>query len=359
LSGRTPWRIVVPLGIVIGVALTLTLWSLDGGGSEDNRGRSPAAPSGARTLRAGASIDADALWLFGFDTVRVDPATLHGARRLGQPAFGESAGSGNRVFFYDPGSGQVGRLDAATSRFQKAQPVSSWAAPGGGGHVAARGTVAWIVTGPTTVDRIDAATLADAGAVAIDAPGATDTWVAAGPDRVLAASPIGTTVVLRALDPAAPAVRITPDAAPGTPVGLARGNTTTWIVQARGATAFPDGGAPVPVVLPAAAGPVRAAAARGRDLWVLADDGAALYRLQSDAPGAVDRVAILHEPPATFRAPVAVVADSDAVWVLAPTRPEPDRHDAVVVRVDARSAKVTKSLTIPSDLFVGAIARTH
>jgi hypothetical protein len=45
--------------------------------------------------------------------------------------------------------------------------------------------------------------------------------------------------------------------------------------------------------------------------------------------------------------------------VLAPTRAEPDRHDAVVVRVAARSAKVTKSLTVPSDLFVGAIARTH
>jgi hypothetical protein len=67
----------------------------------------------------------------------------------------------------------------------------------------------------------------------------------------------------------------------------------------------------------------------------------------------------LHQRPATFRAPVSVVADADAVWVLAPTRPEPDRHDAVVVRVDARTERVTKSLTVPSDLFVGAIARTH
>ena len=133
----------------------------------------------------------------------------------------------------------------------------------------------------------------------------------------------------------------------------------TWIVQANGATAFPDGGAPVPVVLPAAAGPVRAAAASGRDLWVLADDGAALYRLRADAPAPVARIAVLHQRPATFRAPVAVVADADAVWALAPTRAEPDRHDAVVVRVDARSEKVTKSLTVPSDLFVGAIARTH
>ncbi len=350
---------MVPLGIVIGVGLTLALWSLGDARDNTNGSKSPTAPSSAAPLRAGAPIDADALWLFGFDTVRVDPTTLHGARPLGQPAFGESTGSGSRVFFYDPGSGQVGRLDAGTSRFRKAQPVASWAAPRGGGHIAARGSTAWIVTGRTTVDRIDAATLAEVGTVTIDAPGATDTWVATGPDRVLAASPIGADVVVTAIDPAVPAARITPDAAAGAPVGLARGGTTTWIVQARGATAYPDGGAPVPIVLPAAAGPVRAAAASGGSLWVVADDGAALYRLRSGAPGGVNRIAVLHEPPATFRAPVAVVADADAVWALAPTRPEPDRHDAVVVRVDARSGKVAKSLTVPSDLFVGAIARTH
>ena len=345
---------MVPLGIVIGVGLTLALWSLGG-----NDNKSPSAQSGPGPLRPGPSIDADALWLFGFDTVRVDPETLHGARRLGQPAFGESTGAGSHVFFYEPGSGQVGRLDAATSRFTKAQPVAAWAAPGGGGHIAARGNTTWIVTGPASVDRIDGATLAEAGAVPIAAPGATDTWVAAGADRVLAASPIGTTVVLTAIDPPAPTVRVTPDAAAGAPVGLARGDTVTWIVQAQGATAFPDGGAPVPVALPAAAGPVRAAAASGRDLWVLADDGAALYRMRADAPTDIARIAVLHQRPATFRAPVSVVADTNAVWVLAPTRPEPDRHDAVVVRVAARSAQVTKSLTVPSDLFVGAIARTH
>ena len=128
-----------------------------------NDNKSPSAQSGPGPLRPGSSINADALWLFGFDTVRVDPETLHGARRLGQPAFGESTGAGSHVFFYDPGSGQVGRLDAATSRFTKAQPAAAWVAPGGGGHIAARGNTTWIVTGLATVERIDGADLGRGG----------------------------------------------------------------------------------------------------------------------------------------------------------------------------------------------------
>jgi hypothetical protein len=356
LRRRTRWLVVVPLGIVIGVGLTLALWSLGGSNSPTDEAT---RNSRGETLQSGAAIDPDALWLFGFDTVRVDPTTLQGARRLGQSAFGESAGAGSQVFFYDPGSGEVGRLDAATSRFTKAQPVASWAAPDGSGHVAARADAFWIVVGPTTVDRIDPVTLVDNGPMTLDAAGATDTWVAAGPDRVMAGSLLGDAVVLTAIAPATPESRVTPAAAAGVPNGLARGGTVTWIVQTHGATALPDTGAQTSIVLPADAGPVRAAAAADRDLWVLADDGAALYRLRADAPDEISRVAVLHQRPATFRAPVAVVADPNAVWVLAPTRPEPDRHDAVVARVDADSEKVTKSLTLPSDLFTGGIALTR
>jgi hypothetical protein len=151
------------------------LWSLGG-----NDNKSPSAQSGPGP-RPGPSIDADVV------AVRV----RHGARRsgdaarrrrLGQPARREH-GAGRHVFFYDPGIGQVGRLDAATSRFTKAQPAAAWVAPGGGGHIAARGNTTWIVTGLATVERIDGSTLAEVGAVPIDAPGATDTWVAAGADR--------------------------------------------------------------------------------------------------------------------------------------------------------------------------------
>jgi hypothetical protein len=83
-----------------------------------------------------------------------------------------------------------------------------------------------------------------------------------------------------------------------------------------------------------------------------------VYRLRADAPTAVERVAVLAVPE-RFRAPVDLVADDTAVWALVPTRSEPDRHDAVVVRVDTRTNAVTRSLQLPSRLFAGALARSR
>ena len=152
--------------------------------------------------------------------------------------------------------------------------------------------------------------------------------------------------------------RVVPDATHGAPLGVTLAGDLTWIVQEHGATAVRDGAVVASVPLPADAGVVRAADNVGEDLWVLAEDGAAVYRLRADAPDDVERVAILATAPETFRAPVDLVADDTAVWALVPTRSEPDRRDAVVVRVDRDTAAVTTSLQVPSSLFAGALART-
>jgi hypothetical protein len=104
---------------------------------------------------------------------------------------------------------------------------------------------------------------------------------------------------------------------------------------------------------------VRASVAVADDLWLLGDDGRAVYRFDTSVPAPVARVAVLERAPTTFRAPVDLVGDEQAVFALVPTRTEPDRHDAVVVRIDATTDEVTGSLQLPSSLFAGALALTH
>jgi hypothetical protein len=116
-----------------------------------------------------------------------------------------NTGAGRHVFFYDPGSGQVGWLGAATSRFTKAQPAAAWVAPGGGGHIAARQH--HVDRHRPRHGRPPMATLAEVGTVPIDARLWRNRYVGRRrADRVLAASPIGTNVV-RPDRPAAPTVR--------------------------------------------------------------------------------------------------------------------------------------------------------
>ncbi len=119
MSPRTRWLVIATVGIAVGLAATLGIWALTGGG--DGKSASDTARRVGAPLRAGAPIDPDALWLFGFDTVRTDPTTLDDARQLSASVFGTPAARGDRVYFYDAGSGQVGRLDAATSTFDSAR----------------------------------------------------------------------------------------------------------------------------------------------------------------------------------------------------------------------------------------------
>jgi hypothetical protein len=359
LRGRIRWLVVIPLGIVIGVAATLAVWSFTGDDDGSGAGRRTPQSLG-RKLEAGARVDASALWLFGFDTVRVDPVALDHARGLGSPVFGQSAARGDAVFFYDPIAGKVGRLDAATSRLSVAQPVAPWTPPGAQGDIAATTDAAWLVTGTDRVTSMDVTSLDVREQFTLDVPGATQTWISAAGSRAVAATANAAGVTLTALgEAAATPKRVTIDPGIGPAQGVARGDGVTWIVQTTGATAVEDSGDTVAIALPSDAGLIRAAVTNGRELWLLAEDGAAAYRLRPEDTDPVTRVAVLAARPPAFRAPVALANSDGAIYVLVPTRTEPDRHDAVVVRIDPANAEVTKSLTLPSNLFVGGIAATQ
>jgi len=157
LSPRTRWLVIATVGIAVGLAATLGIWALTGG--DDGKSASETARRVGAPLRAGAPVDPDALWLFGFDTVRTDPTTLDDARQLNASVFGTPAARGDRVYFYDAGSGQVGRLDAATSTFDSAAPLAPWDPPGDRSEVAATADAVWAVTGTDRVAHVQPQTL--------------------------------------------------------------------------------------------------------------------------------------------------------------------------------------------------------
>jgi hypothetical protein len=360
LNARPNWRVVIPLGIVIGVVATLALWAVtrDDGSDASSDNRQTLGPR----LDPGAAVDPSALWLFGFDTVRVDPVTLDRARALGTSAFGAAAARGADVFFYEPSTAQVGRLDARTSRFTVAKPVAAWPAPDARGTVAGTGRELWIVTGPGAVARVDPDRLQVREARHLDAPGATTTLVAASARDAVALSVTPSAALLQQVGAPSAPPRSFPagdPAAGGTALGIARDGTTTWILRSAGATAVPDVGEPSRVVLPASAGPLRAATALSDDLWVLAGNGATVYRFEPDRAAPTATVPLLRRPRTTFREPVDLAAGDGAVFAMLPARTEPDRHDAVVVRLDAARARVAESLTLPSSFFAGAVAVTR
>jgi hypothetical protein len=359
VTARPHWRVVIPLGIVIGVVATLVLWAFTG----DDGGSEPTSTHalGPR-LERGAPIDPDALWLFGFDSVRVDPVQLDEPRALGTSVFGAASARGADVFFYEPSTAQVGRLDARTSRFTVAEPVAAWAAPRAAGTIAATDTDLWIVTGPGAVARLDPKTLQVREARHLGATEATRTWVAASGRDAVALSVTPSGALLQPLaDPAAAPVPfpVRDSSAGGTVRAVVRAGTVTWLVRDTGATVVPDAGPASVATLPDGAGPVHAATATGDSLWVLADDGATAYRLEAGRGTPSATVRLLRSTPSEFRAPVDLVAGAGAVYALLPTRREPDRHDGIVVRIDSASAQVTRSLTLPSSFFAGALAVTQ
>jgi hypothetical protein len=120
------------------------------------RGSSPSRRKvGTLTVRhAGSTGSPEALWLFGFDTLRLDPARPSTVEQLGTQAFGDVAGTIGGVLLYEPGTGRFGYLDATRNRI-----VDEVALPGDparqpiGGTVGGTPRAAWLVTGPGTLLR--------------------------------------------------------------------------------------------------------------------------------------------------------------------------------------------------------------
>ena len=121
MNPRTRWLAVVSAGVALGLVATLSIWALTGNNDGDDAQTPTARPVG-EPLDAGAAVDPNALWLFGFDTVRVDPTTLADARQLSASVFGSAASNGESRLLLRRGLGRdrTARRDDEHVQFHRA-----------------------------------------------------------------------------------------------------------------------------------------------------------------------------------------------------------------------------------------------
>jgi hypothetical protein len=99
-------------------------------------------------------------------------------------------------------------------------------------------------------------------------------------------------------------------------------------------------------------GDVRGIVAAHGGVFVLADNGATLVRVDDATPRDVLRV--LPSAPGSLRIPAALVARGDRVYALVPRT---DRGRATrLAGYDAATGQPTRAVDLPSSLFAGAIA---
>jgi len=332
------------VGVVVGLLATFALRAaMVGDGDASVSGASGGSTTGAE----GARSAPEALWLFGFDTVRVDPDTFEHAHRLGRPGFGEVRAYGHRVYMASRASGRVGVLDATTNEMREADGPPTDRTEGAEANLAVTEGCLWLVTGDGAVTSITRDGFDDPVTVEVgDGSAGGQTRVVAVSRRSVVAvveSASGLTLTLVTDEDRAtrrvtrPAVSVSEGS--GVVRGVASAGGRVWIAYRRELRWFD------------------VAAARDT-AWVLVANGARLLRYGVGSTRPEASVRLLADAPRTLRAQAAVVAGRGAIWALVPTGAEPGDHRAAVVRVDPDRDVVGERLDSPSDLFVGAIAVT-
>lgn len=354
-DGRRRWVVGGVIGVVVGLLATVALRAVTDG----HGGAASGGASGAR-----ATAGAAALWLFGFDTVRVDPEAFDHARRLGRPGFGEVRAYRGSVYMASRASGRVGALDAATNEMREAGGPPTDRTAGAEANLAVTEQRLWLVTGNGTVtsirrDRFDDPDTYEAGRAGESGV----TRVVAMSRRsvvVVVESPTGCTLTLLAEGERAPLLSRSMRAGGGAVRGVAAGGGHLWIVRARNlqwfdASTLSEAGS---ARLPSSSGAARGIAAMGDAAWVLVSNGARLLRYGAGSTLPDASVKLLADAPTIFREPAAVVAARGVLWALVRTGSGPGDHSVAVVRVDPESGSARERLDVASDLFVGAIAVT-
>jgi len=305
-----------------------------------------------------------ALWLFGFRTVRVSLHDPSQREFLSTVGFGEVTGAAGRVFMYDADSGRFGVIDAATNRVTQLPRVPSAFPPGlpASPTIAAAGAHGWLVTGPGRIGAFATArgtrgpphklpgdafgatrvVAADGAGIAVYATGATLRAARVDPTGI-----VGVQRVVRGVRPA----ELIDVVADGRRVWLLTRSTAT-LLDARDLreTRRVD-------LRRAAPSGVAAAVAPPGKLWVIPRAHAALVDVDvaTGAPVATLPYLATDFP---YRVPTQLVASGSEVFLLAPTRPEPDRHDAEVLEIAASDMHVRQRINAPSSVFIGGIAVT-
>ncbi len=355
-------RIALISALLIAAVWAVAYFTTRDGGGGDGGSTPPTETLEAR--KAPRHDRPDAVWLFGFDTLRLVPSDPDRISILGFPAFGQVTGGPGEVLLYEPSSGRFGRLDATTNRIVDHATIPSRVRAGGNGvpepAVAATPSSAWLVTGPATLTRhaIPTGTAPDrtVALAHVGARGDTRVLAAAGGVVAVSVDPTNETVtaVLHRVDPDSGAVVATGEA--GLPAGglvdVAAGADRVWLVghtrlvpvDARSLEASP------PLTLPAGMVAVRMID-RGEQVWVLARDGRVARLDASDGR--------LLGPPVRpgygSLGPTSRLEDGPGgPWALLATVTGGDYH-AEVVSLGAR-AQATWRLRLPDQLAVADLA---
>lgn len=305
------------------------------------------------------------LWLFGFDTIRIDPNHPTHRQSLGYPAFGQVLAVGNDVYLYDGASGRVGVIRGKTNKEHDIVELHTnfplHVIEPSPALTFAHGRL-WLVTGPGRVRSIDPAhpdRAPHAFVLTASAPGPTRLATVGG--DAVATYGSGTTTRVAVLDGSTVARTATIDGmTPNTLIATTADDSHLWLVSR--ANGVEIDGSTLRVVQRAdlgnaVSGGAGAAIAAGNDLWIVARNAPLLNRIDG-ATGAVTKRIQFARSGLAFRQPTDLVATTTDVWLLAPTTNIPTRHDARVVRVPVASARITLSIDTSSALFVGAIAVT-
>jgi hypothetical protein len=302
--------------------------------------------------------------MFGFNTVRVDADASHARKTFSQTGFGEVVARGDRVWMWDAGAGTFGYLDAASGRVTRFGRVTTRFRDET--SVPVVGTIAldarreWLVTGPGRV-RAFARSGLPAGEETVLEDGDGATFVVAAGGRVFAVYGAGDRTDFTLLGTEGFGVAI------GFPasdiVALSSAGNDLWVFTRERAIrvdTVTHGTAAIKLTDAVPGGIATATVADGM-IWAVARDRADLVRIDPSTGKATARLRYLGAD-RPFRQPTQLATGLGDVWLLAPTRAEPERHDARVIRVHApsRTATPTVSYTVdtPSSLFVGGIAVT-
>ncbi|HMF81970.1 MAG TPA: hypothetical protein VKI01_01700 [Acidimicrobiia bacterium] len=356
------------VGTVVGLVVR-AIRSDDGGGPR---------PIRVRPARQGQQ-SAAGLWLFGTTTVRLDPVTLSDPRGVGVRGFGSVLGGVGTVYLYDPSTGRVGVIDATRNDLAGRTTI---AVHGGVGAddapvLAEQRGALWLVTGPGRLTRDDLPTgstteltlptdvVSEQAAGGPPAPRATR--VVADDDAAWAVYELGVTgnpalpaAVRIAADGSITARAALPDRVDGDPLepqAVALGDDTVWVVGRRAVIALDPATLAVRQSVPVGSGgavELHGAAVAGGLVWSYDSQSGALLGVDPGTGSTRQRVA-LTDGGMEFRAPAAIVAGADVLWVRVRIGSS-NTLEQLITRVDARSGDVTGRFTAPPQLEVGEIA---
>jgi len=325
----------------------------------------PSPGTGIARVAAGAPGPRQAVWVFGFQTLRFD-ARLRHAQHLPFTGFGSVQGSDGRVYMYDAGTGRVGVIESARNTrtvlgtIPGGRPQDDTFAP----VIAPTASALWIASAPGELTRFDLGSRRADAPIRLTDAGATSqaTGVVATPGAVVAVTRDATGLGITRVDPSTHVIGATEHVEltePFTLDGIAADEEHLWIVA--GGSVFDVDPGTLTVtrrvrIVGQDSGGVRGAALVADTLWVLAENGASIGRLDV-ATGRVDRVVrVLTTTPAAFRTPASLVSDGTRIWAMVQRNGARDDHAVRLVGYDPGRRAATTGIDLPSALFAGAAA---